>query len=630
MMLSMRRLLPLAVALGVGLCALLWGLATLESIVLDERHQARDGIASQEAALAEYARRTLELRLQAELHDRQEAFDAAIADPMAPSDGLLLVESGQQRLPRRPRAAPGDATPAQVLYRQLRQRITPPDLETGSPPLRRVELYFELRDAIHRDVREEIEEATWALLRHRTMFVLDSAFDVPLMVALLDDFVEHSRPAPELMATILREGYGRKPNAPLDALQRLLLRRRDRFSAADFRFLADRIAALSRQAGVPVDDFEASVHLSPAATVPRPTWVREPLVLDGGRWYMAPHSPSQLRGVAVDVHGHVDALQDEMRSRGLLEPEDQLRLPPFSGSAALATLPFEVQAPRLARARAEAEGRFWLKTAFVGGCAVLAMGIVVLALLLQRRRHRFVELKSDFVATVSHELRTPLASIRLMAETLERRTKDVPAARDYPRRIVRDIDELAFLVENILSFNRLDKGRWQPRRAEVALRPLLDEVLEELPQYGSCEVELSVEDLDAVVLHGDRELLKLLLRNLVKNACTYNERQPVRLRLRGRTLRSRLVVEVADNGVGIPAGEQGRIFEDFRRVAGTRARGSGLGLSICRKTMEAHGGRIRIVSSSDEGTCFALEFPMAMVRAGDDAQGSRQAPTSSR
>ncbi|MCA9707890.1 MAG: sensor histidine kinase, partial [Myxococcales bacterium] len=476
----MRRLLPLAVALGFGLLALLWGLATLESIVIDERQQAREGIESREAALAEYARRTLELRLQAELHDRREAFEQAIADPMAPTEGLLLVEDGQQRLPRRAGAAPGDATPARDLYEQLRQRVMPPDLELGSPPRQRVELYLEIRDALDRGVRSEIEQATWALLRHRTMFVLDSTFDVPLMVALLDDFVEHSRPAPQLLAQVLRDGHGRKPNASLDALQRLLLRRRDRFSAADLQFLSDRIVALSRQGQVPVDDFEAAVRQPPAATVPRPAAVREPLLLDEGRWYVVPHTPWQLRGVAVDLPEHVRALEDEMRRRGLLEPEDALGLPPIAGAAALSTLPFEIDAPRLRQAWKEAEERFWLKTSFVGGCAGLALGIVVLALLLQRRRHRFVELKSDFVATVSHELRTPLASIRLRAETLQRRTKGVPAARDYPQRIVRDIDELAFLVENILSFNRLDKGRWVPRRADVELRPLLDEVIEDL------------------------------------------------------------------------------------------------------------------------------------------------------
>ena len=101
----------------------------------------------------------------------------------------------------------------------------------------------------------------------------------------------------------------------------------------------------------------------------------------------------------------------------------------------------------------------------------------------------------------------------------------------------------------------------------------------------------------------------------MKNACTYNERRPVELEVAARSEGQRFVVEVADNGVGIPAADHGRIFEDFQRGAGTRARGSGLGLSICRKTMEAHGGRIRIVRSSPEGTRFALEFPATMVRA---------------
>jgi signal transduction histidine kinase len=614
-MAPMRRLLPLAIALGVGLVALLWGLATLESIVIDERHQARDNIASQEAVLAEYARRTLEQRLQAQLLEQHQAIEAAAEDPLAPAAGLLLVEDGRQRLPRLATAAPGQETPARALYDQIRRREIPADLEAGSPPQRRVELVLELRDALEQADPAEIGEAMRAVLRHRAGFVLDSAFDLPVMVALLDDFTARIRPAPELMTGLLREGFGADPGARLAALQRALLRRRDRFSAQDFRFLADRVAVLSRDAGVPVDDFVAVADAPREPPVPLPRRVDEPMLVGGGRFYVGPHSSSQVRGVQVDVPAEVDVLEEEMRQRGLLQPGDRVTLPPLYEPTPLDTLPFEVDAPRLRRAGARAEERFWLKTGFVAGCAALALSIVVLALSLQRRRYRFVELKSDFVATVSHELRTPLASIRLMAETLERRTRDVPAARDYPQRIVRDIDELAFLVENILSFNRLDKGRWQPRRSDVELAPLLDAVMEELSQYGYGEVVLHTEGLQGVVLHGDRELLLLLLRNLVKNACTYNERRPVELSVQARAEDRRFVVEIADNGVGIPAADQGRIFEDFRRVPGTRARGSGLGLSICRKTMAAHGGRIRIVRSSAEGTRFALEFPATMVRA---------------
>ncbi len=613
-MAPLRRILPLALALGGGLLVLWWGLAMLEGIVLDERDQARDGIEHQRAVLAEYARRTLEQELQAQLHSRSDDTEQAIADPLAPAEGLLVIDKGRQQLPRLAEAAAEPGTPAQALYQDLRRRQMPPALAPGSPRRRRVELYLEFRDALDAEQAQAIVDGVQALLHHRAVYVLDSAFDIPLMVAMLDDLVARRDPAPELMTGLLYSGFGDAPGARLVALQNLLLRRRRWFSAADFDFLAAHIVALSRAAEVPFEQFGRALSSAASAPVPRPSPIDVPMLIDSGRYYVVPHSSSQVRGVAVELGPLLAPIEQEMRRRGLLEPADRVALAPLPMTVALAVLPFEIESPRLARAHAEAEDRFWLKTSFVAGAAGLALVIVILALLLQRRRHRFVELKSDFVATVSHELRTPLASIRLMAETLERRTRDVPAARDYPARIVRDIDDLSFLVENILSFNRLDKGRWQPRRSDVALRPLIDEVMEDLDQYGITDVELAVDGLDTVVLHGDRELLKLLLRNLAKNACTYNERKPVQLELRGQADGSRFVVEVADNGVGIPTAEQGRIFEDFRRVAGTRARGSGLGLSICRKTMQAHGGRIRIASSSERGTRFALEFPATMVQ----------------
>lgn len=613
-MASMRRLLPLAIALGVGLLALMWGLATLEGIVIDERAQARASIEEQRSTLAEYARRTLELRLQARLLEHGEDYERALVDPLfVPNVPLLLVSDGRQRLPRLPDAAPGDETPARELYERIRERQMPPDLELGSPSMRRAELALELLDAIDRSEREEIASTMRDILRHRAAFVLDSTFDIPLTVALLDELTRFAPPAPALMHGLLRDGFDAGPGAELEPLHTVLLARRNRFTAPDFEHLARRVMDLSRGAGVPTEDFERAAHPPDSAPVPRPRAIDGPMLLAGGTWALSPYSASQQRGVAVDLPALEESLAEEMRGRGLLHDEDRFGLTPPVGAIALSGLPVEIDAPRLRRAWAEAEERFWLKTGFVGGSAALALAIVVLALLLQRRRHRFVELKSDFVATVSHELRTPLASIRLMAETLQRRTRDFPAAKDYPARIVRDIDGLSFLVENILSFNRLDKGRWQPRLADVPVLPLVEEVLEDIEHHVTSEVELHTEGLDDVVLRADRELLKLLLRNLAKNACTYNERSPVELEIVGRREGSRFVIEVADNGVGIPEAEQLRIFEDFQRGAGTRARGSGLGLSICRKTMEAHGGRIRIVSSGPEGTRFALEFQATMV-----------------
>jgi two-component system, OmpR family, sensor histidine kinase SenX3 len=271
----------------------------------------------------------------------------------------------------------------------------------------------------------------------------------------------------------------------------------------------------------------------------------------------------------------------------------------------LATLALEVDLPVWAEAEADIAQRYGLKTGLVAACAALAAAIVVLAGVAQHRKYRFVELKSDFVATVSHELRTPLASIRLLAESLERRAGAVPEARDYPQRIVQAADGLHFLVENILSFNRIDKGRWAPRPARVRLEELAAPVRAEL--QGA---ELQVEGGE-VELQVDPQLARLLLSNLARNACAYNRRTPVRLRIAAACEAGRVHVRVADNGLGIPAPEWERVFQDFYRLerAEHEVHGSGLGLALCRKIMQVHAGSIRIEASSPEGTTFLLSFP---------------------
>ena len=118
----------------------------------------------------------------------------------------------------------------------------------------------------------------------------------------------------------------------------------------------------------------------------------------------------------------------------------------------------------------------------------------------------------------------------------------------------------------------------------------------------------------AVRVTDARRAFSLLVRNLAKNACTYNERTPVELEVAVVTAPAgRFAFEVRDNGVGIPLAERRRVFDDFARGSGGSARGSGLGLSICRRTMRAHGGTISIARSGPEGTSFRLEFPSTML-----------------
>lgn len=615
----MRRLLPTLLVLLLGLSTLLWGLASLQGIFIAERDEAQARVEAERGALQEYARRTLEQLLDGELNPAEDEIGRALDDPLVGTSNLLLVVDGRQRFPRPVSFAPGDAQPSRSLYLRLRSGETIEVEDDTSPWAERLQLHRDLRGALAAGGHGPVERAFRNLLRHRTRYVIDSTLDLPSMIAALDELFERAEPNLGLVAALLRDGIRDSGILVVEGLQPALLRRRDRFTADDFRFLAERVVALSERAQTEVDDFRARSAEPLTTPLRMPVNLSGPSLLLGGQWYARADPDGVVVGTSVDVDALMTIIDDQMRGRALIQVDDIVDLPELDATISpIASLPISVTSPRFVRRIVDAHENYRIKSIFLVSSIGLAVVIVVLGVVLASRRGRFVELKNDFVATVSHELRTPLASLRLMAETIERKTAGLTAARDYPARMIREIDDLNFLVDNILSFNRLDKGRWRPRRERVDVRPLVDDVARELAQWSSRPVEVRCLDLDGVVLRADPELLRLLLRNLGKNACTYCDRETVMLDVRCRISRlgwrRGVTLLVTDNGIGIPRREHRRIFGDFYRGPGTpTSRGSGLGLAICRKTMTAHGGTIRIVASSPLGTTFALQFPLAAL-----------------
>jgi len=279
---------------------------------------------------------------------------------------------------------------------------------------------------------------------------------------------------------------------------------------------------------------------------------------------------------------------------------------------ALGDLQIGVTSAAAGAARAAIQRRYLVKLGLLVLCGAMALAIGVLGVALQGRRQRILEIKAQFVAGVSHELRTPLASMRVLAETLLRRTQDLEQVRDYPARLLRDVDGMSFLVENILSFNRMGRGLWQPRPEPLQLGEIVTGVCDEAAERAgrSLRFHLDLDEKNAIV-EADPELIRLLLRNLAANAIGYNRRDPVEIRLQVRCGPDRsLTVDFGDNGVGISAHERERVFEDFYRGQGSEsARGSGLGLALCRRVMALHGGTIAIETSDPSGTLFRLWFP---------------------
>ncbi len=453
----LRRLLPTLVALGCGLLALAWGLAMLQRIFAEETRDARRQLHAHRDELERHALEALRQKLKQRLADNHPIIQKAVEDPLAQADGLYLFFRGYQFLPRLARPRPGAQTPSKRMYEEFVQLLSAPS-EPG-PWQERLDLLRAVEAALAQSEPALAEKHLEALLRYRAENPLRATHEIPFTLLVAERLQRGAGSLPLVRGLVIGGLPDELGGAALGAgLQRDLLRECQRFTQPDFDFLQERILHLSQHLAVPVGDFQARVQELGTGALVIPGKLTEPTLV-GERWYLEAEGEI-VRGIAVQPEELLGAITLEMREKKLLDTQDEVRLGATRAVQPVSTLQVEMVMPRWAATERDITRRYGIKTLLVASCGALAVAIVVLAGLAQHRKNRFLELKSDFVATVSHELRTPLASIRLLAETLERKARNTPEVRDYPGRIIQATDGLHFLVENILAFNRIDKGRW--------------------------------------------------------------------------------------------------------------------------------------------------------------------------
>ncbi len=257
--------------------------------------------------------------------------------------------------------------------------------------------------------------------------------------------------------------------------------------------------------------------------------------------------------------------------------------------------------------------------------AVAAVGLLLLgAQTLSQRR-------AAFVSSVTHELRTPLTTFRLYTEMLaEEMAPDPAQQRQYHRVLQQEADRLSHLVENVLAYARLERGRYGVRE-RVALEALLERLVPRLTEHAArAGMELVPPESPALMVStpsgvaaepGSAEILadtaavERILFNLVDNAGRYAKgAADRRIHLEVRVAGKEACLAVRDHGPGIDRGQLRRLFKPFRKSARDAARtapGVGLGLMLSRRLARAMGGRLRLASTSSSGTRFELTLPLA-------------------
>jgi signal transduction histidine kinase len=259
----------------------------------------------------------------------------------------------------------------------------------------------------------------------------------------------------------------------------------------------------------------------------------------------------------------------------------------------------------------------WTRLAFgcLGALSLLMGGGMMFAYRNVARELALAKLKSDFVSNVSHELRTPLSLIRLYAETLELGRISSPGKhQEYYEIIRKESERLSSLINNILDFSRIEAGKkeYSFRETDMAdlVRSTLDSYRFEIEQNGF-QFEQKI-DTNLPQLRVDREAIARSLLNLVNNAVKYSATEKylgVHLYRRDGGVN----LEVVDHGIGIPLKEQLKIFEKFYRVGDPlvhNTKGSGLGLSLVRHIVQAHGGVVAVESAPGRGSKFIITLPV--------------------
>ena len=330
--------------------------------------------------------------------------------------------------------------------------------------------------------------------------------------------------------------------------------------------------------------------------------------------------PANDRGYVVDIEAvlaHVNARLAELSAPGsapghIWIREARTSQPPANGFALEGFSFFEVTFDDPL-----AGGGAWLRgQAFPYVMSLLVLVTVLGSAFVYRaisHETRLTRLRSDFVAAVSHEFRSPLSSILALSERLER-IHEPERLTEYHRIIRKDAQRLSALVTRLLDFALIEDGKKVYARERVDLVAAARDAIDACRDAGRPErIRLLGADDAPRWVHADPTALHHALQNIIENAAKYSPPDsPIDVECHSAD--STHAIDVQDRGIGIPAEEQGRIFEKFyrgRHVAGLNVQGVGIGLALAQHVVESHGGSIGVVSQPGAGSRFSVRFPRA-------------------
>ena len=238
---------------------------------------------------------------------------------------------------------------------------------------------------------------------------------------------------------------------------------------------------------------------------------------------------------------------------------------------------------------------------------------IVVLLSDESEAERVHEVRRDFVANISHELKTPIGALSLLSEAVLSAADEPEAVVKFATRMQLEAKRLTDLVQEIINLSRLQDSDPLQLATENNVADLINEAIDLVKTTSEAKgISVSAKDIPAVVVLGDSEQLIMAIHNLLENAINYSP-ENTKVSVSSNVSDGIVEIVVADQGIGIPEEAQDRIFERFYRVDPARSRetgGTGLGLSIVKHVASNHGGEVKVWSSPNVGSSFALRLPI--------------------
>jgi signal transduction histidine kinase len=222
------------------------------------------------------------------------------------------------------------------------------------------------------------------------------------------------------------------------------------------------------------------------------------------------------------------------------------------------------------------------------------------------------QLKDEFIGLVSHELRTPLTVILGALNTIM--TEEDRLSRKDIKQLIGDAyyeaETLSDILANLLELARAQANRLQINEEPVNIRETIDTVVKKMSQQ-ILPRQVNIVCEKSITVNADRVRLQRILHNLLDNAVKYSS-SGNKIEVLVKKLNNEVLIGVKDRGIGIPSELQGKLFEPFQRLEqqNNKATGTGLGLVVCRRLVEAHGGRMWVESQPGQGSTFQFTLPI--------------------